>query len=289
MPEAAALSAALAGLVRRFAPAIVTVAAGRAAASGFHWRDGLVVTAEEALPEEGPFTVTLPGGATAEAALRGRDPSTDVALLALPGVALPATELEPAAAAAGQLVLAIGAEEGAPLAALGIVARAGGPWRSMRGGEIDARIDLDLALRSRAQGGLAVTADGAVLGMAVHGPRRRPLVIPAATVARAAALLAAQGRIPRGWLGLSLQPVRLDGGGGSGAMVVSVEPGGPGATAGLVQGDILTGWDGTPLADLRAVLAALGPGSVGREVALALRRAGARRDVRLVIGERPEA
>jgi hypothetical protein len=40
----------------------------------------------------------------------------------------------------------MGAEDGAPTAALGVVSRSEGSWRSLRGGEIDARTELDLRL-----------------------------------------------------------------------------------------------------------------------------------------------
>ncbi len=80
--------------------------------------------------------------------------------------------------------------------------------------------------------------------MAVFGQRRRVLVIPAATVEQVAARLEAHGRIARGYLGLSLQLVRLDGGGdgnarGAGAMMMGVDAGGP-AAAGVRQGDVIT-------------------------------------------------
>ena len=62
--------------------------------------------------------------------------------------------------------------------------------------------------------------------MTVFGPRRRVLVIPSVTIARVAARLEAHGRIPRGYLGLGLQSMTIDGG-GSGVMVMSVDPKGP--------------------------------------------------------------
>jgi S1-C subfamily serine protease len=68
--------------------------------------------------------------------------------------------------------------------------------------------------------------------MAVFGPRRRVLVIPSATIDRVAAKLETHGRIPRGYLGLALQPVRLDDS-STGAMVMSVDASGPGARAGV--------------------------------------------------------
>jgi S1-C subfamily serine protease len=112
-------------------------------------------------------------------------------------------------------------------------------------------------------------------------------VIPAATIARVAAVLEEKGRVPRGWLGLRLQPVALDGDGGVGVMVMGVEPNGPGAAAGIRQGDLVLAWDGQPIEGMRGLLGALGPAGVGREVRLALRRAGAPVEVTLTIGERP--
>jgi len=84
--------------------------------------------------------------------------------------------------------------------------------------------------------------------MAVFGPRRRVLVIPSATIGRVAARLESHGRIPRGYLGLGLRLVTTEGG-RSGAMVMNVDPLGPGATAGIYQGDIVVDWKG--LADYR--------------------------------------
>ena len=75
------LSAAFTGLVAKIAPSIVSVRSHRSRSSGFVWRPGLIVTADEALSEEGELAVTLPGGDTVAAQLAGRDSTTDVALL----------------------------------------------------------------------------------------------------------------------------------------------------------------------------------------------------------------
>jgi hypothetical protein len=69
--------------------------------------------------------------------------------------------------------LAVGAEDGAPTAALGVVSRSTGPWWSLRSGEIDARIEIDLRMRQSAEGGLAIDAAGRAIGMTVFRPRRR--------------------------------------------------------------------------------------------------------------------
>jgi S1-C subfamily serine protease len=102
-------------------------------------------------------------------------------------------------------------------------------------------------------------------------------------------MLATHGKVPRGYLGLGLQPTQLDGGEGLGVMVMSVDPNGPGATAGVRQGDLIVTWDDRPIQGMRMLLRALGPDTVGSTIKLALRRAGDPAEVRLTVGERPAA
>jgi S1-C subfamily serine protease len=281
------LSASLSGLVAATAPSIVAIHSHRALSSGFIWKTGMIVTADEALADEGEVAVTLSGGKRISATIAGRDPTTDIALLRADIDAVSPIALDGSAPSAGALAVVVGGREGEAVAALGVVATSGVAWRSMRGGEIDARIELDLSLRRHAEGGLALDASGQAFGMAVFGPRRRVLVIPAATIARVAAQIEAHGKVARGYLGLGLQPVRLDRDGGVGAMVMSVAGDGPGAKAGVRQGDVLQAWDGQPIGSVNALLRALGPASVGKTVALSLRRGGETRAVVLEIGERP--
>lgn len=282
------LSSALADLAGAHAPSLVSVHGSRSVSSGFVWRDGFVVTAEEALPDEGEVAVTLAGGKTVPAVIAGRDPSTDVALLkAETGDAKPVT-LDGTSVSVGALALALGSREGAVTAAFGAVAFSGPAWRSMRGGEIDRRIELDLRLRSDAEGGPAVNSEGKAFGMAVLGPRRRALVIPAATIERVAGRLQSHGRIGRGYLGLALQPVKVEDG-TSGAMAMSVDANGPGAKAEVKQGDVITAWNGEAVGDIRTLLRALGPESVGKTVSLKLLRGGEPLTLALTIGERPAA
>jgi S1-C subfamily serine protease len=280
----------LAERVKRAGAMIVSVNSHRTQSSGFVWKPGFVVTSDEALAEEGDVSVTLPGGEEVKAEVVGRDPSTAVALLKLAkAMSQPPALTAAAAPEVGSLVLAVGAADGDTVAALGIVSRAGGAWRSMRGGEIDQRIELDVKLRRAAEGGLALTAEGEVLGMCVFGPRRRSLVIPLGTVERSAARLETHGRVARGYLGLGLQPVSVDGGAGTGAMVMNVDPAGPAASAGFQQGDIVVTWNGEPIKRPRGMLRALGPDSVGQTVQLGVRRGGALQTLPLTIQERPAA
>jgi S1-C subfamily serine protease len=282
------LSTALARLVETTAPGVVTVKSSHSRSSGFVWRGALIVTAEEALPEEGDFTVMLPSGEFLAAQLVGRDHTTDIAVLRVDRSDLPPIPLETQTVPVGALAIAVGAEDGAPTAALGMITRSTGPWWSLRGGEIDARIELDLRMRQSAEGGVAIDATGRAIGMTVFGPRRRVLVIPSATIERVAARLEKHGRISRGYLGLGFQLVAIEGG-GRGLMIMNVEPQGPGAKAGVQQGDIIVTWNGEPIRHVRSLLRALGADSVGQTVTLGLRRGSETKDVVLTIGERPTA
>jgi S1-C subfamily serine protease len=282
-----ALSAALAEIVARTKSAIVSVHSHRSRASGFVWKPGLIVTADEALADEGEVSVKLADGTTLPARIAGRDHTTDIALLRVDASDnIAPVALSTAVPDLGSLSVVVAAENGAPTAALGAVSLVGGRWRSMRGGEVDARIELDVRLRGSHEGGLALNASGEAIGMAVQGVRRI-LVIPGATIARVAGRLESHGRVARGYLGVGLQPVKLDD--GVGVMVMSVDKSGPAAAAGVRQGDVIVGWNDQPIAGMRSLMRALGPDSVGTVVDIAVRRAGEPVRIKLTIGERPEA
>ena len=281
-----ALSSAVAGIVATTAPAIVSVHSHRARASGFVWKPGFVVTADEALADEGEVSIKLADGTTRPATIAGRDHTTDVALLKLDTSGLGSIRLSSTVPALGSLAPVVASEDGLPTASLGTVSLVGGSWRSLRGGEIDARIQLGVRLRHSHQGGLALDASGAAFGMAVLGPRR-VLVIPAATIERVAARLETHGRIARGYLGVGLQPVELDE--GLGAMIMNVDKSGPSAAAGLRQGDVIVGFNNQKLSNVRSLLRSLGPESVGTVADVAVRRGGEPVSFKVTIGERPRA
>src|SRR5215469_12956465 len=164
-----AVSRAFSDVVASAAPAVVSVHSHRSRSSGSAWRQGLIVTADESLADDGEVSVRLPGGQSVPANIAGREPMTDIALLRAEAVGLTAASLDSPQVAVGALALAVGATDDGPTAALGIVSRVGGPWRSLRGGEINARLELSLRLERRAEGGLALDSAGRALGMVVFG------------------------------------------------------------------------------------------------------------------------
>lgn len=292
-----ALSNNLADAVEQAGQCVVAVnARSRRSSSGVHWRQGVIITADETLKRSEDITVTLSDGRTVPATLVGRDPSTDIAVLKLQDVELPVAQIEEATSLkVGQIVLSVGrSHESGVNASMGVVSAIGSSWRSSYGGLIDQFVRLDLNLYPSSEGGPLVVASGQVIGITVSGPRRMVLAIPASTVNRVVDQLLAKGRIARGYLGLGMQPVSLPESLKStlnlsslgGVIVVNVEPNGPADKAGVLIGDVLIAVDGTPVSDTSDIQAKLGLQSVGQTLNVKIIRGGVLVEVALTIGER---
>ena len=289
----AALSQSIAAHVRTAAPLIVGLEWGtRHQISALLWGDGLAVSSEQSLPEMDAYTAILPGGTRIAAHPVGRDPATNVVALRL-DTAMPPRPAAPAPLEVGALVLALGSDGlGGPRARLGAIETLGPAWQSQCGGRIDALIRLDITLGHAAEGGPVLDSQGALLGMSTFGPRNQVLVIPSATIDRVLVQLSAHGRVPRGWLGVGVQPVQIPremepaAGAASGLMVLSVAEGAP--AAGIVlPGDILIAAGATPLPTPRALTTLLGGESIGTMLDLRLLRGGGLHHCTVAVSARP--
>jgi serine protease DegQ len=295
----AALSSELASAVERIASSLVYVDADRRRdSSGVVWDEHTIVTTDHALERDEDIELVLPDGRRARASIAGRDPSTDLALLATDASLVPARRADAGALRVGNIVLAVGRDEdGQPAASMGVISALDGPWRTWRGGDIDRFIRPDLSLYPGLSGGALADAGGALLGLNTWGlSRRMALTIPNSTIERVVAQLQAGGSIRRGYLGIALQPVRLPeslqralGISQEGAViVVDVAADGPAEKAGVLIGDVLVHLGTQPLEDADDVQRALGNDSVGKALALRFVRAGEARELAVTIEERPQ-
>src|SRR3954447_25651459 len=135
------LSSALADVVARIAPSVVSVHSHRSRSTGFLWKSGLIVTADEALADEGEVEIGLADGSRVAATIAGRDHTTDIALLRTAAGVAP-VKLAATVPPLGTLSVVVATNRETPSAALGMVSASGKGWRSLRGGDIDARIEL---------------------------------------------------------------------------------------------------------------------------------------------------
>jgi S1-C subfamily serine protease len=290
----AQLSAALADRLVAAGPSVVALKAGSRPRSGILWRPDVVVTSEQVVGEQ-DSAVIVQGGTEVKAKLAGRDPTTNVAVFRLEtplSGELPAPAVVPRA---GSLALVVGADPGgAPTGRLAMVHATGPAWHSMAGGRIDTLIRLDVRLGAD-EGGPVLDPSGGFLGMSTAGPRRRALVIPAATIARVVDPLLEQGHIPRGWLGVGLQPVAIPDshqsstGQTRGAMVLQLVANGPAQNAGVLPGDILLSIGDFRFGQRRGLQSLMGPDRIGKAVTLRLLRAGELKEIGVMISARPRS
>jgi S1-C subfamily serine protease len=294
-----ALSNELAAVADRAGRAVVAVhARPRMSSSGVLWRNGVIVTAEHTVRRDEEIRVTLPDGKTVSATLAGRDPGTDLAVLKIDGAVAPEVSTNESITP-GNFVLAIGRSEETGIgAALGVVSGVSGPWHTWRGGKIDRFVRLDVGLYPGASGGAVVDVEGRVIGVVTAGlSRTSVLAIPAVTVNRVTGELLSKGHVSRGYLGVGLQPIvlpehlktklNLSGRAAGGVIVLSVEPGGPAADAGLVLGDVLIALNDKPVTDTGDVQESLGSEHVGKQMKATVVRGGELAELTVTIGQRP--
>ncbi len=292
------LSNALAAATERAAIHIVAVHTGpRGSSSGVIWRAGIIVTADHALRSDEEIKVTLPDQRVVSATLVGRDATTDLAVLKCAEAASPVPAFGDAAElAAGHLTLVVGRTRASgPVAALAAVSLAVAERRQWGGATLSPYIRLDVGLQPTAIGGAVVDARGNVVGIATPKfARFGAIAIPAATVNRVADVLLSKGRIPRGYLGVGLQPIRLPAEltqsthrkGKTATIVLDVAPDGPAHKADLLIGDLLLSLDGHEVLHPGDVHSALGPDSIGKTFVAQLLRGGELREVRISVTER---
>lgn len=284
----------LAATASRLETAVVAVHGRRGyPLSGVVWDEHLIVTTHRAVGRDDRVAISFADGERVPAELVGRDPSTDLALLRVERALTAPERRVSSELQVGQPVLRLARPRGQLRASFGIVVAIEGRWRGANGGMLDAYLLSDARAYRGFSGGPLVTLDGGVAGLTTRALDDNPISIPSETVERVAASLLEHGHIPRGYLGLTGQALRLPeslrelAGGGTGLLITSVESGSPASASGLALGDTLIFLGGEAVAHPGALAALLGADTVGSEMPIVFLRGGERHETTIVVGERP--
>jgi serine protease Do len=288
------LSTQMADAVAVVASSVVQVHGRRRPASGLVYADGVVVTTIHALGREDGLRVRRHDGQAFDGELAGWDPTTNLAVLRVSGLDLPAIVPATAPARVGHLALAIARSwSNAVTASAGIVSIIGGPLRTGRHRAIDQVIRTTAPMHDGFAGGAFVDTAGGLLGIATAAAiRGLGVIIPSAIAWRTVATVVEHGRIRRGYLGIAGQPVTLPDvqrseGRAEALLIVGVTDGSPAAAAGLLVGDVLVALDAKPVESPQDLMDRLLETQIGRPASLRVLRGGAVVDIAVTVGERP--
>jgi len=289
------LSNALAAAVETAAKSVVRVEGRRRLpASGILWSsDGVIVTAHHAVEQDEAIEIGLADGSRVKAAVVGRDPTTDIAVLRAQASGLPpASWAELGDLRVGHLVLALGRPGEKVMATFGIVSALSKDWRTPAGGKLDYYLQTDVVMYPGFSGGPLVDVSGRILGLNSSALLRGiSVTVPAISLRQTVEALLAHGRVRRGYLGVGAQTVRLPAALAAqlnqetGLLLGSVEAGSPAEQAGLFMGDTIVTLDGQPVRHLDDLLALLSGDRAGKTASVRIVRGGQAMEVSVVIGE----
>jgi serine protease Do len=250
--------------------------------------DGVVVTNNHVIDAADRIEVILQSGERLEAAVVGRDPATDIAVLRVrTRTPLPYVQMgDSDSARVGDIVLAIGNPFGlGGSLSVGVVSARN---RNFDAGRYDDFIQTDAAINRGNSGGPLFNTDGEVIGVntailsSTGGSVGVGFATPTSIVRPVVDQLLRFGETRRGWLGVRLANVNAESArraryeGESGAAITRITPNGPAAAAGLQPGDIVLSFDGRAVADSRALTRMIGDADVGATVAIEIIREGRR-------------
>jgi len=261
---------------------------------------GIVLTNAHVVERATEIEVVTADGKKHKAKPLGSDRKTDLAVLRLQGGGpYPAANLgDSDRVKVGDWVLAIGSPFGLQqTVTAGIISAKG---RSIGQGPFDDFLQTDAAINPGNSGGPLVNMSGEVVGInsailsRTGGNVGIGFSIPVNMAKQIYTELAAKGKITRGWLGVSIQPLTPDLAKGfglkepSGVLISDVVQDSPAAAAGIVSGDIIVEFDKKKIEspqELQKVVAATQP---GRAVPLKVWRDKSEKMLEIKIGETPD-
>jgi serine protease Do len=262
--------------------------------------DGYILTNNHVINDADEILVRLSDRSEYVAKVVGADPMSDLALLKVePDGRLPFVKVGRSdALERGQWVVAIGAPFGFDYSVTAGVVSATG--RSLPNENYVPFIQTDVAINPGNSGGPLFDLEGQVVGVNSQIYTRSggfmgvSFAIPIDVAMEVVGQIKKDGKVTRGWLGVSIQEVTRELAESfnlsrpAGALVADVIPGSPAASVGLQPGDVITAFNGNRIVasgDLPHFVGRVVPGEEGE---LAIVRDGKKQTVRVRIAALPD-
>jgi len=255
-----------------------SVRAQRGTGSGFTFTpDGYLLTNSHVVHGASHIRVAFADGREFDADLIGDDPDTDLAMIRVGGHDLPTVSLgHSRALRVGQIAVAIGNPLGFQnTVTAGVISALGRSLRSQSGRLIDDVIQTDAALNPGNSGGPLCSSTGEVIGVntaIIPGAQAICFATGIDTARWVVGQLFAHGRVRRAFIGVGgataplprvlQRALTLEQ--ASGVRVQEVQPGSPAHSAGLEDGDLVVGLDGTIVAGIDDLQRLLDASRIGR-------------------------
>jgi serine protease Do len=299
-PQGAGTAVSLPDLIARVEPSVVTVRPPQGVGSGVVYRDDIVVTNQHVVGDARQVTLQFADGTSAPGEVLAADRISDLAVVRSARGGLPPLPVRTDLPRRGETALALGSPLGLEnTVTAGIVSAVGRELPGRLPGTPIGLIQTDAAISPGNSGGALVDAAGRLIGInEIYIPPGAGAVslgfaIPSATMVDVVEQLLTRGDVTHPYLGVSLTALtpqireRLGVQAPAGSVVVEVDPNGPAARAGLVPGDVITGFAGEPVGGEQDLVGRLARTRPGETVPVTVVRDGASMTLQVVVGDRP--
>jgi len=243
--------------------------------------DGYIVTNCHVVEHADEMEAVTYEGMRCTAQLVGKDAATDLALVRINASSVPAISLgDSNRLRVGQIAIAIGSPLGFQrTVTAGVISALGRSMRSMSGKLIEEVIQTDAALNPGNSGGPLVDSKGRLVGIntaIIQMAQGICFAIPVNTVRRVVSQLFSQGRVVRGFLGISGQTIPLPTKlirhynlpQETAVRIMAVVPDSPAQGAGLREGDIITKLGDNTVSTVDDIHRSLLGDTIGRKMAV---------------------
>jgi serine protease Do len=258
--------------------------------------EGYILTNYHVVDNATEISIELSDGSKHEAQFIGIDPATDLAVLKINAANLTAAPWGKSAdLEVGDPVLAIGNPFGLDHTVTAGILSATGRKAEVEKVSYQNFLQTDAAVNPGNSGGPLVNMKGQIVGIntAIVGPTYQGIsfAIPSDMARDVYEQLVKNGKVARGWLGVEMReltPEQAERLGVHGILVARVIPGSPAAKAGIEPGDIITKWNGKPVATRADLGFQVAWSKVGDKVSVTVQRDDETKELKVIVGLRPE-